>query len=179
MWGKVHKGFLGFYGLAAMKTIASGYLASLAGLLLSTWGAAAAEPLLIRYAYTEPHMGTRFKILLYAGDESTANRAAKAAFERIAKLDDIMTDYRSSSELMRLCQKAGGEPVPVSEELFFVLSKAQEVAKRSDGAFDVTVGPIVRLWRRSRRTQQLPEPDKLAEARTLVGYEQMRLNEQA
>src|SRR5438067_5985742 len=110
--------------------------------------ASAAEPTLIRYSYTEPHMGTRFRLLLYATDETTANRAAKAAFERVVQLDGIMSDYRPASELMRLCQKAGGDPVPVSEELLYVLSKAQEVAKLSDGAFDVTVGPVVRLWRR-------------------------------
>ena len=107
--------------------------------------ASAAEPPLIRYRYTEPHMGTRFRLLLYAADETTANRAAKAAFERVVQLDSIMSDYRPASELMRLCQRAGGDPVPVSEELFFVLSKAQEVSKLSDGAFDVTVGPVVKL----------------------------------
>jgi thiamine biosynthesis lipoprotein len=76
---------------------------------------------------------------------------------------------------MRLCAKAGGDPVPVSDELFFVLSRAEEASRRSDGAFDVTVGPVVRLWRRARRTQQLPDPEKLAQARSLVGYKNVRL----
>jgi len=58
-----------------------------------------------------------------------------------------------------------------------VLQRAQEVSRRCDGAFDVTVGPVVRLWRRSRRTQQLPDPEQLAQARELVGYEKVRLNE--
>src|SRR4051794_9771684 len=102
---------------------------------------AAAEPRLQRFTYDEPHMGTRFKIILYARDAVTADQAAKAAFQRIAALEDIMSDYRPTSELMRLCQQAGGAPVHVSEELFYVLSLAQEVARRSEGAFDVTVGP--------------------------------------
>ena len=87
-------------------------------------------------------MGTRFQVILYAADEASANRAAKAAFGRIAELDGIMSDYRPTSELMRLCAKAGGDPVPVSADLFTVLAQAQDVAKRSDGAFDVTVGPL-------------------------------------
>jgi thiamine biosynthesis lipoprotein len=122
-------------------------------------------------------MGTRFKIILYAPDEPTANRAAKAAFARIADLDGIMSDYRSTSELMTLCQKSGGEPVHVNDDLFRVLSRAQEVSKLSDGAFDVTVGPVVRLWRRARRTHELPDVKELEQARQLVGYKNVRLDD--
>jgi thiamine biosynthesis lipoprotein len=89
----------------------------------------------------------------------------------------MMTDYRQESELMQLCQKAGGQPVPVSKELFFVLARAQEVSALSDGAFDVTVGPIVRLWRLARRNQQLPDAKELAQAKALVGYKNIRLDE--
>jgi thiamine biosynthesis lipoprotein len=124
-------------------------------------------------------MGTQFKIVLYAPDEATAKTASRATFDRIAQLDGIMSDYRPTSELMRLCQKAGGNPVHVSDELFFVLSKAQEVSRLSDGAFDVTVGPVVRLWRRARRNQQLPDPTQLERARALVGYQNVRLDAKA
>jgi thiamine biosynthesis lipoprotein len=134
-----------------------------------------AEQNLTRFNYTEPHMGTQFKIVLYAASVDQAKAAAKAAFERIANLDSIMSDYRPTSELMQLCQKAGGEPIRVSEDLFYVLARAQEVSRLSGGAFDVTVGPVVRLWRRARKTQQLPEPEKLAQALALVGYQNMRL----
>lgn len=135
-----------------------------------------ADPPLSRFTFTEPHMGTRVKIIVYAGDETAARAAAKSAFQRIAELDGIMSDYRSTSELMRLCQKAGGEPVRVSDDLFRVLERSQEVAKLSDGAFDVTVGPVVRLWRQSRRTHQLPDPKELAQARDLVGFKHVRLD---
>jgi thiamine biosynthesis lipoprotein len=158
--------------------MAKSILASLWGLLLAG-AAAAAEPALSRFSYTEPHMGTRFRIVLYAPDEAAANRAKAAAFERIAALDGIMSDYRPASELMQLCARAGGEPVKVSDELFFVLSEAQEVSRLSDGAFDVTVGPVVRLWRKARQARQLPDPDELAKARALVGYQNVRLDKKA
>jgi thiamine biosynthesis lipoprotein len=135
-----------------------------------------APPTLERYTFTEPHMGTRFRILVYAPDEATANKAARAAFARIKQLDGIMSDYKPESELMRLCAKAGGPPVRVSEELFFVLEKAQQVARLSDGAFDVTVGPVVRLWRFARKAQRLPDADELKEALPLVGYKMMILD---
>jgi thiamine biosynthesis lipoprotein len=129
-----------------------------------------------RYTFTERHMGTRFQIILYAPDEKLAQKASAAAFRRISELNGIMSDYHPTSELMRLCQKAGGEPVRVSADLFYVLSRAQEVSRLSGGAFDVTVGPVVRLWRRARRTKRLPDADKLAAARALVGYQMVRLD---
>jgi thiamine biosynthesis lipoprotein len=121
-------------------------------------------------------MGTRFTITLYAADEEAARRAAAAAFARAAELDRIMSDYKQTSELMQLCKKAGGPPVPVSEDLFKVLTKAQEVAKLTGGALDVTVGPLVRLWRRARRTRELPDPAELKRALALVGYDKIRLD---
>lgn len=138
-----------------------------------------AEPALQRFTYTEPHMGTRFRLTLCAPDEATARKASQAAFQRVAELDGIMSDYRATSEIMQLCKKAGGDPVPVSPELFTVLESAQEVARRTDGAFDVTIGPVVRLWRLARRTQRLPPPDELAAARSLVGWQLMKLDPKA
>ncbi len=129
-----------------------------------------------RFTFDEPHMGTRFQLTVYSPDEATASKAAKAAFARIAELDGIMSDYRPASELMRLCAKAGGEPVPVSPELFCVLEKAQKVSRLSDGAFDVSVGPVVRLWRLARRSQRLPDPEQLAQARALVGWQNIKLD---
>src|SRR5204863_5231810 len=99
-----------------------------------------------------------------------------AAFERIAALDTIMSDYRRDSELMRLCARAGGPPVRVSPDLFLVLRRAQEVAERSGGAFDVTVGPLVALWRQARKTGILPDPAAIERARALVGWQKVQLD---
>ncbi|HWG44773.1 MAG TPA: FAD:protein FMN transferase [Gemmataceae bacterium] len=136
-----------------------------------------AEPSLSRFRFTEPHMGTQFQIIVYAPDNDTAHKAAKDAFTRIESLNGIMSDYQETSELMRLCAKAGGPPVPVSADLFVVLSRAQEVSRQSGGAFDVTVGPVVKLWREARKRKKLPDAKKLAEARTLVGWRNIRLDE--
>jgi thiamine biosynthesis lipoprotein len=159
--------------------MAKTYLPGLAGLLLLTLSAPAAGPALTRFTYTEPHMGTRFKIILYAPDESSANKASREAFARIAALDGIMSDYKPASELRQLCRKAGGDPVPVSEELFFVLSRGEEVSRLSDGAFDVTVGPVVHLWRLARRTERLPDEGDLKKALALIGYRKVRLDPKA
>ena len=130
----------------------------------------------MRYQYTQLQMGVEARIVLYAPNTETAERAARAAYARFAALEDVMSDYRATSEVMRLCARAGGPPVPVSADLFRVLERAQTVARRSEGAFDVTVGPFVTLWRRSRRSGQLPAPAELREARGLVGWRKMRLD---
>lgn len=133
-------------------------------------------PKLARFEFQEPHMGTLFRIVLYAPDEATAKKAARDAFARIAELNRIMSDYLEDSELMQLCKKAGGPPVQVSEDLFKVLEKAQETAKLSDGAFDVSIGPVVRLWRKARRTKTMPSKEEIRKALDLVNYRNIALD---
>ena len=135
-----------------------------------------AEPGLRRFEFTQVEMAVAIRIVLYAPNEAEAKRAADAAFSRIHELNGIMSDYDPQSELMRLCARSKpGNPVAASGDLWRVLSHAQRVAEQSDGAFDVTVGPVVRLWRRARRQHELPSPERLAEARKLVGYRLVHL----
>jgi thiamine biosynthesis lipoprotein len=123
-------------------------------------------------------MGVPFRIVLYAASTNSAQRAAEAAFARIKQLNDIMTDYDSDSELSRLSRTSGqDQAVSVSPDLWAVLKRAQELAERSQGAFDVTVGPYVNLWRFARREGKLPDPARLAKARLAVGYSKMELDE--
>jgi thiamine biosynthesis lipoprotein len=121
-------------------------------------------------------MGTMFTIVLYSPGKPAAEAAVKAAFSRIVALDNIMSDYQADSELMRLCDSPRGKPVRVSEELFDVLTKAQHISAISDGAFDVTVGPLVRLWRFSRKRHVLPSPAEIESARAAVGFKKLRLD---
>lgn len=121
-------------------------------------------------------MGTLFVIQLYATNGAAADLAADAAFARIAELEDVMSDYQADSELMRLCDQPAGKPVRVSTDLFRVLAVSQKFAKASDGAFDVTVGPFVRLWRFSRKRKTLPSQEELARARAGVGWRKLRLD---
>jgi FAD:protein FMN transferase len=153
------------------------------GLLLargtSAIGSAKDRPL-ARYEFNQIQMGMPFRIVVYAPHEDSANAAVRAAYARIRELNGVMSDYDPDSELMKLCQTAGtGEAVRVSQDLQRVLSHALELSRKSDGAFDITVGPVVRLWRKARKTKQLPDPAELASARERVGYEQVRLDREA
>ena len=133
-----------------------------------------------RYKFEQIQMGVPFKIALYARDKTTANKAATAAFARIAQLNAIMSDYDSNSELMRLCRLSGpGKPVKVSRELQHVLVRSLALSKQTGGAFDVTVGPLTKLWRRAHRQKKLPDPKRLAAARQLVGHRLVRIDQRA
>ncbi len=147
---------------------------SLLSVCVTPIGAQSTE--LSRYEYTQIQMGVQARIVVYAKDRGQAESAVSAAFHRIAQLEQIMSDYRPTSELMRLCKKAGGQPVPISPELFTVLERAQEVSERSNGAFDVTVSPLVRLWRATRKSKVLPTTAELKTAKSLVGWRFLKLD---
>lgn len=168
----------------ALRRTGAGRLASglayagfaLLGLMAGGRTPLAGEPAVQRFEFVEVHMGADFRLVFYAPDADSANRAAQAAFERVAELDALLSDYEPDSELMQLCARAGqGRAVPVSKDLWHVLERSQQLAKATDGAFDVTVGPLVRLWRQARRTRKLPDPQALQQARQAVGFELVRL----
>ena len=132
---------------------------------------------LSRFDATETHMGTAFTIVLYARDQTTANDGFRAAFARIAELDQKLSDYSSSSEISQL---SAGSPhkngQTVSNDLWTVLSTAQNLSEETDGAFDVSVGPLTKLWRRARRRNQMPDAKLLKHAKEAVGYRKVRLD---
>lgn len=119
-------------------------------------------------------MGTEFRLVCYAEDESSASLAAQAAFARIDELEGRLSDYDPESELSRLTRDvAPGERRSVSGDLASVLLYADEVSRATEGAFDVTVGPLVRLWRRARRQGELPSAARLEEALGRVCYQHL------
>jgi FAD:protein FMN transferase len=121
-----------------------------------------------------------FRLVLHATNETHATRASEAAFQRIAQLNAILSDYDPESEVSRLCRETiPGQPAKVSPELWFMLECSQRLAAETDGAFDVTVGPLVNLWRHARRRQELPPEDLLMEARERAGWQKLRLDAEA
>ncbi len=124
----------------------------------------------------EPHMGTLVRIKLYAAGREQAQSAFRAAFARIAQLDDALSDYKPDSELNRICRTAVGRPVPAGADLVRVLAASQRLAVETSGAFDVTLGPVIRLWRQARIDRKLPDPAALREAAARTGYRKLHLD---
>ncbi len=123
-------------------------------------------------------MGTQFSLRLWATPEETdaAKAAADAAFDRIAALERVFSDYQVDSEITLLTTHPPGEKIPISGDLFQVLVKTEQLSRETDGAFDVTVGPMIRLWRQSRKNHRLPTADRVAQARERSGWQKLELD---
>jgi thiamine biosynthesis lipoprotein len=128
-----------------------------------------------RFQFQEMHLGTAVQIILYAPTAEVAEKAAKEAFASFRAIQEIMSDYDSESELSLLCESRGW--IRVSDDLFTVLRAAKHYSTISDGAFDVTIGPLSRLWRRSRRQQELPREQLVEQAKQRVGNHLWKIDE--
>ncbi len=148
--------------------IASGSLA---------WGAPPAEPPLQRAEFTQLLMGVQARVVVYAPSRETAESGAKAAFDRIAELEQVMSDYRPDSELSRLNAAAGGPAVPLSADLWSILKSGKAIAEHTNGTFDPTMGPLVQLWRESRKSGSLPSTQEVHDRRQRVGVSMLVLDE--
>ena len=125
-------------------------------------------------------MGSPFTVTCYARSAAVANRAFDAVDRRVRGLTMTLSDYHDRSELNRLCDGyRPGEPHPASPDLLAVLTRSRQISEASGGAFDPTVGPLVKLWRRARRARELPDPAALAAARAAVGWEAVTVDEEA
>jgi thiamine biosynthesis lipoprotein len=124
-----------------------------------------------------PLMGTLFRITTYADDEKLIGPVTDEAFTIAAKINSVASDYIADSEILSFSKLPHGKPHPVSGTLFPLLLQAQYFARETDGNFDLTLGPLTKLWRESRRRGKLPDPEKLAAAMASSGHEKLVLDE--
>lgn len=121
-------------------------------------------------------MGTVFRICLFAEDETHALASFESAFEEIERLEETFSKFRPTSEISRINRLAGQRPVTTDGEVFGLLDKAFCYSRMTRGAFDVTVGPLMRAWGFFRAEGRLPQADELASARNKTGYERVQLD---
>jgi thiamine biosynthesis lipoprotein len=132
---------------------------------------------LTHYRFEEPCMGTVFTIEVYAESEDAIQPTIEKAWKRAHELDAIFSDYNPGSEVSILMRESEGKPIPVSPELFGLLEESQKLHQLTDGDFDITLGPLKRLWNQSRRDGRLPKEAKIARARSLTGPKRFTLAE--
>ncbi len=128
------------------------------------------------YEAVEQHMGTLFRIKLYAADQAQAQRAFQLAFARVAELDNTLSDYKPDSELNRLCKSAVHQPVHVSDDLFRVVNAAEHLSEETAGAFDITIGPLTHLWREARKKNQVPDGTSVEQAKAKCGFGKLHID---
>ncbi len=123
-------------------------------------------------------MGTFARIVAVAEDSGTANRCIEAAFAEIQTVDELMSDYKSDSEISEINRDGFKRAVEVSKSTYEVLQRSVEFSKLTRGAFDVTVGPLVDLLRSAEKKEVVPSEEEIAEAKLKVGYQNLKLDGQ-
>ena len=122
-------------------------------------------------------MGTFARVVAVAADSEIADNAIEAALAEIENVDKLMSDYKSDSEISRVNRDGFTRAVAVSEPTYEVLKRSIEFSKLTGGAFDITVGPLVDLWRSAKKKSAVPGEEELAAAKAKVGFEKLILDE--
>ncbi len=126
--------------------------------------------------FREVHLGMEFRIVLDTTAGGDAGRLAGMVFDRVDSLDLVFSDWRPQSELSRLGHALPWVWHPISNDLAAVLALAFDVAERTNGRFDPTVGPLTQLWRLERSTGVSPSDSARDEARARVGWTHVDLD---
>jgi thiamine biosynthesis lipoprotein len=121
-------------------------------------------------------MGTVFSIYLYAKDGTQAGALFEAAFEEIERLEETLSNYRETSELSRINRLAARQAVTTDPEVFALLHACLAYSQRTNGAFDITVGPLMRAWGFFRDQGRYPADEELGRARESVGWQHVHLD---
>jgi len=129
-----------------------------------------------RFSYTAPKMGSPFTIIFYAGDSAEAAAIANNCFGLVDSLVNILSDYIDSSELNRLCARAGKSGFICSPVLFDILLQSKQAYKKSMGSFDITLGPVTRLWRKARKEKIFPNPALVKDKLALTGFNKIQMD---
>ncbi len=122
-------------------------------------------------------MGSPFNLIFYATDSANAAHLATASFRLVDSFNTIFSDYMEESELNRLSRTAGsGQAVAVSAALYDVLLSSKKASMDSRGTYDITVGPLSRLWRQARQQKTFPSAEAVAAAREKTGMRYLLLD---
>jgi thiamine biosynthesis lipoprotein len=140
----------------------------------TTYSIQAAEPLRIESSLEA--MGSTYTIVAYGTGRNRLEASVEESFDEIRRLDALLSNYREKSEWSRVNREAGKRAVRVSQELFGFLEACMEYSRRSEGAFDITVGPLVRVWGFYKGSGRLPHRAEIRGAMARVGYRNVELD---
>ena len=118
-------------------------------------------------------MGTMFDIVVYHVSRPVAEQAVESAMAEVVRLDRVMSHFKAESDLSRLVREGGRGFVRVDPDLFAVLEESVAMSRRSSGRFDVTIGPLLRAWKKALEENRRPSSAEISAARRCVGYEQI------
>ena len=121
-------------------------------------------------------MGSTYSIAVYGDDRVKLEAAVDAAFDEVRRLDDLLSNYKPESEWSEVNREAAQRPVKVSPELFRLLQECLEYSRESEGAFDISVGPLMKVWGFYEGSGHLPHRAEVQAAMAKVGYRHILLD---
>lgn len=130
------------------------------------------------YKIIKKLMGSVFELIVIAGNEKEANHFLKVAIQEIKRLEDLLSEFKDTSEISSINQNAGIKPVKVSDEVYNLLIRCKRLHHITQGAFDITVGPLKKLYNFKGRQVEFPSSSVIKKTLTLVGTEKMELQNQ-
>jgi FAD:protein FMN transferase len=142
-------------------------------LLLVLFCYAPAQTKLIRYEDSRISMACTYSIVAYGDDLPKLKQAVTEAFDEVDRIDRLMSHYKPDSPLSQINREAAKHPVKVDKELLHFLIDYQKFSHTTEGAFDITVGPLMKAWGFFRGGGRMPTKDELARVRKVVGYQHL------
>ena len=121
-------------------------------------------------------MGTTYSVVIYGTDRYKMQTAVGLAFEEVRRLDQMLSNYRPDSEWSQVNQNAAKRPVKVSKELFDLLAACVRYSEASEGAFDISVGPLMKVWGFYKGSGHFPHRAEIRGAMSSVGYKNIVLD---
>jgi len=148
--------------------------------LFLLWGVAFNPPLraaeMLRLEANADAMGSTYSVILYGEDRNKLEAASEAAFDEARRIDLLLSNYKPESEWSKVNREAGEHPVQVSKELFDLLTACINYSRKSEGTFDITVGPLMKVWGFYKGSGHLPQPGEVKQAMGQIGYQNIELD---
>lgn len=134
---------------------------------------------LVRLERSFDAMGTTYTVVAYGEDRFAVDSAIEETYEEVRRLDRMLSNYRQDSEWSLVNREASRRPVQVSQELFDLLARCLEYSRQSEGAFDITVGPLMKLWGFYRGEGRVPHRAEIRTALGRIGWRKIELDARA
>ncbi len=121
-------------------------------------------------------MGTEMEITVVSADEKTAHKAIDSAFAEIKRIEELMSTYIPESQISKINSAAGKKIVKVDEELIRLIKRAIEYAEVTEGGFNISVGPLIKLWK-IKEGGKIPSNDEIKKAKEMINYKYIVVDE--
>jgi thiamine biosynthesis lipoprotein len=131
---------------------------------------------MVRLESSAEAMGSTYSDVIYDEDRERMETAAEKAFDEVRRLDNLLSNYKPDSAWSQINQYAAERPVEAPQDLFDLLAACLDYSRKSEGAFDITVGPLMKVWGFYKGSGHLPRREEVKTALAGVGYQNILLD---